>query len=371
MKALFVSVVLLVTLAGCKPHALQKDIESRGTAKVGFSAAELRAFTALQPIDAHAHVLRVDPHLNAMIDRLNLHLLDILLVDDREPEFNNLQAEKTEASAFIRSTNGRATLCTTFDPYNMSRPKFAASAIRGLNDDFKNGAIAVKVYKNLGTEIRDAKGNAVLPDDPKLSSIYADMSAHNITLLVHVADPDSAWQPPNPASPDYSYYQQYPQEYMYGRPNQPSKATILAARDHILEQNPKLRVVGAHLGSMESDLHQLAQHLARHPNFTVDLAGRTSYLLLQPRPDVITFILKYQDRLIYGSDLTFLPSQNAEPRIRYWEQTYARDWRFYATSDTVEADGVRSQGLALPESVLRKIYHNNALRWYPGIIPSH
>lgn len=371
MKALFVSIVVLATLSGCKSHWIRKEIEARETAKGGFSVAELHAFTALQPVDAHVHVLRVDPRLNALIDRLNLHLLDILVVDDRDPDMNNLQSERIAADAFIHTTNGRAVLCTTFDPYNIGKPDFAATAIRDLNSDFDHGAIAVKVYKNLGMEIRDAKGNAILPDDSSLSGIYADISAHNITLVSHVADPDSAWEPPNPSSPDYSYYQQYPKEYMYGRPNQPSKATILTARDHILEQYPKLRQVGAHLGSMESDLHELAQHLDRYPNFAVDLAGRTSYLLLQPRADAIAFILKYQDRLVYGTDLDFVPSENAEPRIRYWEETYARDWRFYATSDMVEDGGVRGQGLALPQSVLRKIYHDNAVRWYPGIVPSH
>lgn len=371
MKVFFVSVVLLAILAGCKSRWIKNEIETLDTTTGAFSAAELKAFTALQPIDAHAHVLRVDPDFNVLIDRLNLHLLDILLVDDHDPNMSNLQTEKAVAEAYLRSANGRAYLCTTFDPYNISKPKFAADAIQGLNDDFAHGAVAVKIYKNLGMEIRDAKGTAVLPDNPALSPIYADIAAHNITVIAHLADPDSSWQPPNPASPDYSYYQENPQDYMYGRPNQPSKAQIIAARDNIVRQNPKLRVVGAHLGSMESDFRQLAQHLDRYPNFTVDLAGRTSYMMLQPRADAIAFILEYQDRLIYGSDLVFVPNEDAGPRIRFWEREYARDWRFYATNDTVEADGIKGQGLALPNSVLRKIYHDNAVRWFPGIIPAH
>lgn len=371
VKALFVSTLLLIALTACKSRSVQKSAESPGAAAGGFSTAELRNFTALQPIDAHAHVLRVDPGLNALLDRLNLHLLDILLVDDKNPDMSNLQTEKAAAEAFIRSANGRAALCTTFDPYNIGRPKFAANAIRDLNDDFAHGAVAVKVYKNLGMEIRNAKGNSVLPDNPALSPIYADISAHKITMIAHFADPDSSWQPPNPSSPDYSYYQENPRDYMYGKPNQPSKATILAARDNVLRKNPQLRVVGAHLGSMESDFKQIAQHLDRYPNFSVDLAGRTAYLMLQPRADVIAFILKYQDRLIYGSDLQFMPGDEAGPRIRFWEREYARDWRFFATSETVEADGVKGQGLALPNSVLRKIYHGNAVRWFPGIIATH
>src|SRR5512146_206286 len=195
---LFFSAVLLVALTGCKSHWIQKAADSLGTTTGGFSAAELQAFSALQPIDAHAHVLRVDPEFNTFIDRLNLHLLDIILVDDHDPKMNNLQTEKAAAEAFLRSANGRAALCATFDPYNIGKPNFAKSAIRGLNDDFSHGAVAVKVYKNLGMEIRDAKGNPVLPDNPALSPIYAGISAHNITMITHFADPDSAWQPRTP-----------------------------------------------------------------------------------------------------------------------------------------------------------------------------
>ena len=85
---------------------------------------------------------------------------------------------------------------------------------------------------------------------------------------------------------------------MYNKPNAPSKQAILRARDHLLRLNPNLRVVGAHLGSMEADFHQLGQHLDDYPNFAVDLAARMPYVVMQPRADIIAFIEKYQDRLL-------------------------------------------------------------------------
>ena len=119
---------------------------------------------------------------------------------------------------------------------------------------------------------------------------------------------------------------------------------------------------------MEADFHQLAQHFDRYPNFAVDLAARMPYLALQPHADVIAFILKYQDRLIYATDLGFSQRDKAPAAIDLWEQTYARDWRFLATNDVVEFDGIKGQGLALPAPVLRKIYHDNAVQWFPGIL---
>ncbi len=375
MKSFFVCLAV-IALAGCKMHPRQsvahQSISPVAGAPVtgGFTPAELQAFIALDPIDTHTHVRRVDPEFNAMLDRMHVHLLDILLVDDRDSEENNLPAEREGAVAFIRSSNGHAVLCTSFDPFKIGSPGFAQDAIHGLDSDFASGAIAVKIWKNLGMEIKDAKGNFILPDDPALIPIYDDIAARNKTLIAHVADPDSAWAPPNPASPDYSYYSEFPEWYMYGKPNSPSKARILAARDHILDMYPKLRVVGAHLGSMEASLPLLAQHFDRYPNFAVDLAGRIPYFALQPRAQMIDFILKHQDRLIYATDLSLRSFDNISARDRFWEDSYAREWRFLATNDTVQFETVKAQGLALPNSVLRKIYHDNAVRWFPGIIPA-
>ncbi len=373
MKALVFSGILAAGMValGQQPQITVKSTDTQAPVSgvsTGATVQGLRAFAAIEPIDTHAHVRRSDPAFNAMLDRLNLHLLDIILVSDQNPEERNLDTERSAALGFINSSGGRAVLCTSIDPYKMYDAGFAAAAIRGLDRDFSQGAIAVKIWKNIGMQIKDAKGHYVLPDDPAFVPIYKDIAAHNKTLVAHVADPDSAWAPPDPSSPDYSYYQENPFWYMYGKPDPASKQQILKARDHILEQNPGLRVVGAHLGSMESDFPLLAQHLDRYPNFAVDMAARMAYLAKLPRADAIAFIMKYQDRLIYGTDLSFGANDDVQKRISYWERTYARDWAFLATTETVNVEGTTAKGLALPEDLLRKILHDNAVHWFPGIL---
>jgi hypothetical protein len=64
--------------------------------------------------------------------------------------------------------------------------------------------------------------------------------------------------------------------YMYNKRGMNSEEAILKARDHILEQNPTLRVVGAHLGSLEASFADLGAHLDRYPNFASDMAGLQS-----------------------------------------------------------------------------------------------
>ena len=344
--------------------------ESRGAPQPAatFSAGELRAFTALEPIDTHTHVFQGDPAFFAMLQRLHLHILDICVVDRHGKYQAHLEPQLSAALKVVHSSGGRAALCTTFDPYPFSEPGFAAAVIRQINQNFDQGAIALKIWKNIGMELQDSKGNYILPDNPVFATIYQDIAAHHKTLVAHVADPNTLWEPPNPDAPDYSYYMEHPEWYMYKKAHPASKEAILQARDHILEQNPDLRVVGAHLGSMEADFSELGRHLDRYSNFAVDLAARMPYLMKGPRAKMVAFITKYQDRLIYATDLGFEPGQDSAKVVSEWEDTYARDWRFFATGESVDERGRKVEGLSLPEPVLRKLYHDNAVHWFPGII---
>jgi len=288
--------------------------------------------------------------------------------DDQSQKYNHLSQEAEAGWKFVKGSDGSAVFCTSFDPYKWNEPGFAAAANKQLDKDFSQGAIAVKIWKNIGMEIKDAKGNYILPDNPAFAPIYKDIAAHNKTLVAHVADPSSSWAPLDPASPDYWYYTHNPVWYMHDKPHPASKEQILAARDHVVEMNPDLRVVGAHLGSMEADFHQLAQHLDKYPNFAVDMAARMPYVMMLPHADAIAFMTKYQDKLIYATDNEFAPNENAQDKAKEWEEAYARDWRFLATSDTVEYLGKKYQGLSLPGSVLTKVYHDNAVKWFPGVV---
>jgi hypothetical protein len=63
-----------------------------------------------------------------------------------------------------------------------------------------------------------------------------------------------------------------------------------------------------------------------------------------------------------------MPKDDTEKALAEWNDTYARDWKFFATNKTVEVKGRKVHGLELPEPVLRKLYHDNAVRWFPGVV---
>ena len=327
----------------------------------------LAAFAAVGPIDAHAHIYKDDPAFRALLERLNLRILNICVVDDRDPYYKNLNSQRDDLLKVRSTTDGRAVLCTTFSPYDFETAGYADRTIRELGHDFDGGAVAVKIYKVMGMEMKSKAGKWVMADDPAFKPVYEYIARRNRTMVAHLAEPDSCWQPPNPASPDYDYYKQHPEEYAYMHPEWPSKAAILAARDHVVAENPKLRVVGAHLGSMESDLDQMARRFDRYPNFAVDTAARVPYFMLQPRDKVRAFLIKYQDRILYATDQVVMPTDNTDEKTREWTDTFARDWKFFATNQTVEYNGHTYQGIELPAPVLNKIFRANALHWFPGI----
>jgi predicted TIM-barrel fold metal-dependent hydrolase len=298
---------------------------------------------------------------------LNLKLLNILVMDDTLPYRKQLQPQIDDALSLVQSSGGHIALCTTFDPYQLNSASFGADAIKQIDRDFAQGAVAVKIWKNIGMEIKDTSGQYITADDPKFEPIYKDIANHGKTLMTHQAEPDVAWGPPDASDPSWSYYQENPQWYVANQPGFQSKQRILEARDHVLANNPQLRMVGVHLGSMERDLANIASHLDKYPNFAIDTAGRMEYIMLMPRDKVRAFLIKYQDRVLYGTDLDLHSDANLQEALTEWQSTYARDWKFLSTGKTFDVEGKQVHGLDLPQPVLQKIFRSNAMRWIPGL----
>ncbi len=340
--------------------------------KIAATAALLLAVngvaqTGLQRIDAHAHTYLADPVFLQMLERQNVRVLNICVVDKYEKGYEEAPLQHALALKVYRAAKGRVPWCSTFDPQDFESPGFAQRAIAQLEETYRNGAVAVKIYKSIGMDLKKRSGAYLMPDDPVFDPIFQSVAAHDKTLYAHIAEPIGAWRPLDPKDPDYGYYKASPAWHMYGHPDKPSKEQILAARDRMIARNPKLRVVGCHLGSMEEDVSQIALRLDRYPNFAVDTAARITHLALQPRDKVRAFLTKYQDRVLYATDLTAMTWDNPETVAKRWAAEYDRDWKYFATDQAVEFDGRKVAGLALPDPVLRKIFRDNALKWVPGM----
>jgi hypothetical protein len=198
------ALAMVVMLANSLNTSSQTESRSRRAPD-----GEFAGFSALAPIDAHIQLYQDNPAFGDLMQRLNLRALNICVIDDRDPFYKGLEPQRGDALKVRQSTGGRAVLCTTFSPYDFEEPGFAERAIRQLDADFAAGAIAVKIYKVMGMEMKSKAGKYVMPDDPAFEPIYQDIAAHHRTVVAHIAEPDSCWQAPNPASPDYDYYKEH------------------------------------------------------------------------------------------------------------------------------------------------------------------
>ena len=64
-------------------------------------------------------------------------------------------------------------------------------------DARRRGVSGLKVFKNLGLTTRDATGALVSVDDPRLDPIWAACGRLGMPVLIHTADPEAFFTPPD------------------------------------------------------------------------------------------------------------------------------------------------------------------------------
>jgi hypothetical protein len=327
--------------------------------------ARATAAPSFERIDSHVHIHRDAPALVSALKAAQWRGLDIVVCPASGNEAFDLD-EKLRATLKVqRESKGTLAWASTFDARGFENREFSERTIAHLRQTFKDGAIGVKIWKNIGMSIKSKSGAYLLPDDPALLPIYEAIQRADRTLVAHLAEPDGAWLPLDTKNPEITYYSNNPQWHMFGKPGAPIKNDILSARDRVLARYPKLRVVGCHLGSDEDDLARLAKRLETYPNFAVDTAARVRYFARADRESVRQFLTRFQDRVLYATDFSFRTA-DAAAAARSLHATHDRDWEFFSGDAIMEYSGRQTQGLALPDPILRKIFRENALRLLPG-----
>jgi predicted TIM-barrel fold metal-dependent hydrolase len=339
----------------------------------GYSEAD---FAKVAKFDAHVHANVNDPRFLEVAERDGFRMLSIN-VD--YPDFPPVPEQATIAET-MRKADPRLQFATTFSMQGFGTPGWTERTIRTIDAAVARGAVAVKVWKNIGMVEKDAQGKRVFIDDPRFDGVMAHLERRKIPIIVHQGEPKNCWLPLDQMTTenDRAYFSAHPEYYMYLHPEEPSYEALMAARDRFAARHPKLAFDGAHMASLEWSVDELARFLDRHPSAVVDLAARMSNLQAQSVADrarVRNFFIRYQDRILYGTDLTDSPpdpaarAQNPPATndfAREADRVWRNDWRYLATplSQRVDAIKADAQGLGLPRGVIDKIYSKNAKRFF-------
>jgi predicted TIM-barrel fold metal-dependent hydrolase len=327
-------------------------------------------FARVRKLDAHVHVNVMAP---AFLEQARDDGFELMSINVDYPDFPKLADQRAAALAQLKADPVRFHWATTFSMQGFGSKGWADKVNASLAADAGQGAKAVKIWKNVGM-LEKARGKLVMLDDPAISPVADEVQKLGLTLIGHQGEPHNCWLPLDQMTTDNDreYFAEHPQYHMFLHPEMPGYEDQIKARDNFVAAHPQLRFVGAHLGSLEYDVDRIAAFLDRFPNANVDMAARMSQVQYQSVRDyekVRNFFIKYQDRLLYGTDLTLNPDElaadaNGAEFKRSAHDVWTRDWRYLATEESQRVEIIKAdvRGLALPREVIDKVYYANARR---------
>jgi len=190
-------------------------------------------------------------------------------------------------------------------------------------------------------------------DDPRLDPIFQAISDAGLPVLVHIADPDIWWR-----------------KVYHDTERYETKKFTYRQLKNTLGRFPQLRVLVAHFGGWPENLPFLADILERYPNCFFDTSA-TKWIareLSQQPAEARSFMIRYADRLLFGSDLVAFKRADLDHHCsRYWVHRHLYESDRFAPSpiDDPDAEGrVHVAGLDLPGQLLARLYHDNACHFF-------
>lgn len=220
--------------------------------------------------------------------------------------------------------------------------------LRRIEAFYNIGSRIVKLHMAPGTM---ASRNFRL-DQPAFRRLRQEVIDRNMILMTHVGDPDT-W-----------YATKYSDQAKYG-----TRAEHYAIWEGALSEHRDHPWIGAHLGGNPEDIGRLDHLLESYPNLYLDCSA-TRWMVREvskQRDAMRDFFIRRQDRILFGTDqvsgddrgFDFLSS-------RFWAHRKLWETAYVGPCPIVDPDLPADQqptmrGLALPDEVLQKLYHDNAV----------
>ena len=235
---------------------------------------------------------------------------------------------------------------------------FGANNVEIIKDAVKQGVIGLKVYKNLGLNLKDNSGSRVKVDDERLNPIWQICGELNIPVLIHSGEPSPFFDPIDKHNERWLHARQKPASF---RPasEYPSFDVVMQEQYNMFKNNPNTTFINAHLGWYGNDLDKMSAQLDELSNVYTEIGAVIAELGRQPIR-ARRFFVEHQDRVLFGKDtykksefnVYFRILETSDEYFDYYRKRHAH-WKMY--------------GLNLPDSILKKLYYKNARKLFPNI----
>jgi len=241
-----------------------------------------------------------------------------------------------------------------FDFTDFDKPGYGPAAVKELERCYKMGARGVGEISDKGlgihhSELQPDKGMHF--DDPRMSLLYKKCAELHMPINVHLADPIWMYEKMDATNDGLMNAETW--KIDSSKPGILGFDQLMQSLRNTLKNNPKTTFIACHFANLNHDLAQLGEMLDKNPNFYADISARYAESATIPRA-MDAFYEKYQDRLLYGTDMGF---NNPMYRITF-RILETNDEHFYGAG--ISTYHWAMNGFGLNKQILKKLYSDNA-----------
>jgi len=331
-------------------------------------------------IDAHMHATpaKVKKALEVMDDNGIRYGVLIASISGDDPDMYVGDKAFYEIIEAIKPYKNRLGLHYTFDwTLAETDPDFFDKAPDMLEKAVNAGAIALKNLKQLGLEAKDREGRLIPIDDPRLFPIWERAEKLGIPVAFHTGDPVAFFEPWNSENERWDELELHPEWSFADRSKYPPLEKLFEQVNNVYRKFRNIQFVAVHAGGYSENLKEVGRWLDELSNLSIDTAARIGELGKHPSGEGHEFFTKYKDRIMFGTDMAYWNAcdvQGAGPCKNFTleedRKFYDIHWRYFQTTDkqfdhpTPIQGNWKIDGIGLQPDALRKIYWDNAYRFY-------
>ena len=196
--------------------------------------------------------------------------------------------------------------------------------------------------------------------DERMIPLFKKCGELGMPVSIHVADPIWMYLPMNYQNDGLMNSYKWRIEM---RDDMLSHAGLIDSLAQAVAANKDTTFIACHLANCTHDLSIIGNMLDDYPNLYTDITSRLKEVGTVPRY-AKSFFEKYQDRILFGSDLGYDPKAT----MTFAEKIYKASFRILESEDDhIYEHDIFSYhwplyGLGLPDAVLEKLYYKNAER---------